>query len=176
MSCLVGHDLGHFDPDHVKPNMTRSGSKCSQKLLADDQSSPAGKELRHFRLTIDLCACNHKLSVTSHINCIAAHCLIGVVYIKACAFIRSWWCCTFERQRSRSHWPMNGTRHSTIPRCIHTPNLGFLSQIIWDVLLTQLLLKLGQRSRSQRPENGMWHSAISRCLYTPNLEFLFRII
>ena len=32
-------------------------------------------------------------------------------------------------QRSRSQWPVNGTRHSTIPRCIHTPNLGFLSQI-----------------------------------------------
>ena len=28
------------------------------------------------------------LSVTSHINCIAAHCLIKV-YLRACAFIRS---------------------------------------------------------------------------------------
>ena len=70
-------------------------------------------------------------------------------------------------QRSRSQWPVNGIRHSTIPRCIHTPNLGFPSQIIWDMLLTQLLLKLGQRSRSQWPENNMWDSTIPRCVYTP---------
>ena len=35
--------------------------------------------------------------------------------------------------RSRSQWPKNGTRHSTIRRCIHTPNLGFLSQIIQEI-------------------------------------------
>ena len=35
------------------------------------------------------------LSVTSHINCIFAHCLINIVYLMACAFIRSWWHCTF---------------------------------------------------------------------------------
>ena len=29
------------------------------------------------------------LSVASHINCIAAHCLINFVYLMACAFIRS---------------------------------------------------------------------------------------
>ena len=29
------------------------------------------------------------LSVTSHINCIVAHCLINVAYLSACAFIRS---------------------------------------------------------------------------------------
>ena len=29
------------------------------------------------------------LSVTSHINCIVARCLINVVYLMACAFIRS---------------------------------------------------------------------------------------
>ena len=27
---------------------------------------------------------------------------------------------------------LNGTRHSTIARCIHTPNLGFLTQIILE--------------------------------------------
>ena len=31
----------------------------------------------------------------SYINCIAARCLINVVYLKAFAFIRLWWCCTF---------------------------------------------------------------------------------
>ena len=35
------------------------------------------------------------LSVTSHINCIVARCLINVVYLRVCAFIRSWWHCTF---------------------------------------------------------------------------------
>ena len=32
---------------------------------------------------------------TSHINSFAARCLINVVYLKACAFIRSWWRCLF---------------------------------------------------------------------------------
>ena len=35
------------------------------------------------------------LSVTSHINWYVAWCLINVVYLTACAFIRSWWRCTF---------------------------------------------------------------------------------
>ena len=47
-----------------------------------------------------------------------------------------------------------------------------ISNNIWDMLLTQLLLKLAQRSRLQWPENGMWHSTIHRCIYTSNLEFL----
>ena len=38
-------------------------------------------------------------------------------------------------QRSRSQWPQNGTRHSIISRCIHTPNSGCLSQIILEILL-----------------------------------------
>ena len=29
------------------------------------------------------------------IDCIAALCLINMVYLRACAFIRSWWRCTF---------------------------------------------------------------------------------
>ena len=36
------------------------------------------------------------LSVTSHINCIATRWLINIIYLTACAFIRSWWRCTFE--------------------------------------------------------------------------------
>ena len=39
------------------------------------------------------------LSVTIHINCIVASCLINVVYLTACAFIRSWWRCTFLWRR-----------------------------------------------------------------------------
>ena len=52
------------------------------------------------------------LSVTSHIKCIVARCLINVVYLTprgggggggwdltACAFIRSWWRCIFECRR-----------------------------------------------------------------------------
>ena len=35
------------------------------------------------------------LSVTIHINCSVACCLINVVYLMVCAFIRSWWRCTF---------------------------------------------------------------------------------
>ena len=35
------------------------------------------------------------LSVTSHINWIVARYLINMVYLKACAFIRPWWRCTF---------------------------------------------------------------------------------
>ena len=35
------------------------------------------------------------LSVTSHINCSVARCLINVIYLTECAFIRSWWRCTF---------------------------------------------------------------------------------
>ena len=70
MSCLVRYDLGRFDPDHFQPNMT-----WMQRLSADDQSSPACKELKYKRLTMDFCACNHKKSVTSHINCIVARCL-----------------------------------------------------------------------------------------------------
>ena len=35
------------------------------------------------------------LSVTSHINCIVARCLINVVYLTAYAFIRSLWRCMF---------------------------------------------------------------------------------
>ena len=35
------------------------------------------------------------LSVTSHINCSVKRCLINVVYLTACALIRSWWRCTF---------------------------------------------------------------------------------
>ena len=46
------------------------------------------------------------------------------------------------------------------------------SNNIRDMLLTQLLLKLGQRSRSQWPENNMRDFTIPRCIYTPNLEFL----
>ena len=30
-------------------------------------------------------------------------------------------------------WPKNGTRHAAITRCTHTPNLGFLSQIIQEI-------------------------------------------
>ena len=41
------------------------------------------------------------------------------------------------------------------------------SNNIRDLLLTQLLLKLGQRSRSQWPENNIWDSTIPRCIYTP---------
>ena len=36
------------------------------------------------------------ITCTSHINCIVARCLISVGNLTACAFIRSWWCCTFE--------------------------------------------------------------------------------
>ena len=39
------------------------------------------------------------LSATSHINCIVAHCLINVVYLRICAFIRSWWRALFEWRR-----------------------------------------------------------------------------
>ena len=35
------------------------------------------------------------LSVTIHINCSVARCLINLVYFTAFAFIRSWWRCTF---------------------------------------------------------------------------------
>ena len=38
-----------------------------------------------------------------------------------------------QRSRSRSQWPKNGTRHSPIPRCIHTPNLEFLPQRIYEI-------------------------------------------
>ena len=33
-------------------------------------------------------------------------------------------------QKSKSQWPENGTRHSVILRCIHTPNSEFLRQRI----------------------------------------------
>ena len=55
--------------------------------------------------TVKLAINKHKrdrqnyLSVTSHINCIVARCLIKVVYLTACAFIRSWWHCTFWWRR-----------------------------------------------------------------------------
>ena len=39
------------------------------------------------------------LSVTSHINCIVARCLINATYLTACVFMRSWWRCTFEWRR-----------------------------------------------------------------------------
>ena len=35
------------------------------------------------------------LSVTININCSIACCPINIVYLTACAFIRSWWRCTF---------------------------------------------------------------------------------
>ena len=38
-----------------------------------------------------------------------------------------------QRSRLRSQWSKNGTRHSAIQRCIHTPNLEFLPQRIWDI-------------------------------------------
>ena len=43
--------------------------------------------------------------------------------------------CRFQKlgQRSRSQWPENGTGQSTIPRCIHIPNLGFLPKMIRDM-------------------------------------------
>ena len=48
------------------------GPNCLQRLSADDKS-------RNWTA----------LSVTSHINCTVASCLINVVYLMACAFIRS---------------------------------------------------------------------------------------
>ena len=36
-------------------------------------------------------------------------------------------------QRLRSQLPKNGTWHSAIPRCIHTPNLEFLTQRILEI-------------------------------------------
>ena len=50
----------------------------------------------HFDLHCFLNRTHAGLSVTSHINCIVAHCLINVIYITACAFNRSWWRCTFK--------------------------------------------------------------------------------
>ena len=47
-----------------------------------------------------------------------------------------------------------------------------ISNNIRDMLLTQLLLKLGQRSRSQWLKNNMRDSTMPRCIYTPNLEFI----
>ena len=44
------------------------------------------------------------LSVTSHINCVVARCLIHVVYLRACAFIRSWCHCTIFKWRRQWHW------------------------------------------------------------------------
>ena len=44
-----------------------------------------------------------------------------------------------QRSSSRSQWPNYGTRHFVIPRCIHTPNLKFLPQIIWYALDTIIL-------------------------------------
>ena len=38
-----------------------------------------------------------------------------------------------QRSRSGSQSPKNGMRHSAIPRCTHTPNVGFLSQRIQDI-------------------------------------------
>ena len=33
--------------------------------------------------------------LTAALHAEVARCLINVVYLRACAFIRSWWCCTF---------------------------------------------------------------------------------
>ena len=32
-----------------------------------------------------------------------------------------------------SQWPENGTRHSAIPRCCHTPNLEFIPERIKEM-------------------------------------------
>ena len=48
-----------------------------------------------FRYRIMLLLTNCLLSITSHIHCIAAHCLINFVFLTAYAFFRSWWRCTF---------------------------------------------------------------------------------
>ena len=49
------------------------------------------------------------LSVTIHINCSIARCLINLVYLTACAFIRSWWCCTLWMTS-----PMTLNRHKNL--------------------------------------------------------------
>ena len=75
----------------------------------------------------------------------------------------------------RSQWPVNGTLHTTILRCIHTPTLKF-PIYSRDMFWTRIFYKLGQRPRSKWPENGMWHSAIQSGIHTPNLGFLPSII
>ena len=62
--------------------------------------------------------------------------------------------CRFKKlgQRSRSQRSKDGTPHFNIPNCMLTSNLGFLPQIIWDLLWARIFLKLGRRSRSQWPK------------------------
>ena len=62
-------------------------------------------------------------------------------------------------------------RHAMIPKCILTPNLGFLPQIIYRYALSSTLLEL-------KPEVKVtvtWKQLVTRqgprCIYIPNMEY-----
>ena len=73
------------------------------------------------------------LSVTIHIISSFACCLINVVYLTACAFIRSWWCCTFWMMS-----PMMLNRHKK--SIIMSNSLVQLGKLINRILGTRLLI------------------------------------
>ena len=72
---------------------------------------------------------NHVLSVTSHINCIVARCLIKVVYLTACAFIRSCVLHFFEWRRLRS-WISTKIENYVIITSLKSETMGKLINTI----------------------------------------------
>ena len=77
----------HNEPAHMKQgeNLTKMKQQSFHKIYG-----PAHEILVPFAYVQEHPLNTHaNLSAISRINCIVAHCLINVVYLTACAFIRS---------------------------------------------------------------------------------------
>ena len=82
---------------------------------------------------------------------------------------------TRSEVKFKSQWPKYGPRNFVIPRCIHTPNLRFLPQLILEICSGYNYSKnqVNGQGRSDQ-KNGMWHSTIPGWINTPNLQFYLK--
>ena len=95
---------------------------------------------------------------------------IGDMHQTQCSFWKQG-----QRSSSRSQRPKYGPRNFVIPRCIHTPNLRFLPQIILEICSRYNYSKNQVKGQGRSdPKNGMWHSTIPGWINTPNLQFYLK--
>ena len=61
-------------------------------------------------------------------------------------------------------------RHAMIPKCILTPNLGFLPQIIYRYALSSTLLELKPEVKVTMTRKHLVTRQDPRCIFIPNME------
>ena len=108
------------------------------------------------------------LSVTIHIKCSIACCLINIVYLTACAFIRTWWRCTCWMM---SPMTLNWHKKSTITSYSLVWRLNQLGKVINRIPGLHLLSSSLPGSASRTHVESLIIKCIQSIKYSAFVEF-----